>query len=203
MLRAPAAAAASQDDSEEKAIDKNDAAKAIIKLLPKGDTNYSVGVLSNGDLIISKVNGVTAATAAIENIRATIERTGLANGRRIYLAQSFNTSVGSNHAEMCIIAAAKEIGANLEIIYCTGPHCGFCSAMMDTTRVDKGNQAGNDHQMGWAHPLVPLSYGQQVNPDTESQLAELKKLPETPRKEEVKLGKWGFTNPRGKYKQWF
>lgn len=179
------------------------AAQIIASILPGGSTNYSVGVLSNGDIIISKVGGVTQKAQAIIDLAIEINKQGLATKRSIYLAQQFNTSVGSNHAEMCLIAAAKVIGSDLKTIYCTGPHCGYCSAVMKTNGITLGNAKGNENQMGWTHPFVPLNYGQQLASSTENQLKELQGLPKIPLQKSIVYGKWGLGQPQGKCTKWF
>lgn len=184
-------------------MDPEKAAQIIANLLPGGATNYSVGVLSNGDILISKVSGVTAKTQAIINLAIEIKKQELAKGRSIYLAQQFNTSVGSNHAEMCLIAAAKVLGSTLKTIYCTGPHCGFCSAVMKTNGIALGNSKGNENQMGWTHPFVPLNYGQQLSSSTADQLKELQALPAIPLQKSIVYGKWGLGQPQGKCTKWF
>jgi len=183
-------------------MDADKAARIIVKLLPGGATNYSVGVLSNGDLIISKVGGVTALAGDIIKLAIEIKKQGLAVGRSIYLAQQFNTKVGSNHAEMCLIAAAASLQLSLEKIYCTGPHCAFCSAVMKTNSIELGNDIGDANQMGWTHPFVPLSYGQQLPSPTKDQLAELQKLPKIPLQQSIVLGHWGGI-VKGKFTQWY
>lgn len=131
--------------------------------------NYSVGTLPDGDLVISKVNGVTAATALVRGGLATFIRgNGLEVGRDIYLAQKFNTATGSNHAEMCILAAAPDV----TMIYCTGPHCAFCATVMTAQGVELGAGTGGSAQMGWTHPSRQIAYGSQSG-ETDGQLAEL------------------------------
>ena len=132
----------------------------------------------------------------MKTLKQNIE--GNIGSRNVYLAQKYNTAVGSNHAEMCIIAAAKAMGVTLKIIYCSGPHCAFCSTMMETCGVSLGNKGGDAKQMGWTHPFVPLSYGQQQGAVAE-QLTELRKLPKEPREEEIQFGAWGHKVPSGKY----
>jgi hypothetical protein len=169
---------------------------------PGQAVNYCVGVASNGDLYISKINGVTAATAYVaQQLGPYITNNNLHLGRDVYLAQKFNNAVGSNHAEMCIMAAAGQ--GQISKIYCSGPHCGFCSAVMSKDNVALGAAQGNDEQQGWAHPFVPLSYGSQFSNDTEGQLTELKGLPLLPGQHQIQKGGWMTTSPTpGKRTLW-
>ena len=186
-------------------IDGRVAATGIIKWLKDnghgGDTNYTVGVLKDHNLIISKVNGVTTKTKAMKGLGVEIVSKGYHRGRTIYLAQKFNTALGSNHAEMCILAAA---GAdNVSYMLCTGPHCPYCAGTMDAYGVEKGNAVGGPGQQGWAHPFYKVSYGTQVNGEEADKLAELKKLNEGKIKEAaVVLGHKGLSAPRGARTQW-
>lgn len=137
---------------------------AELKAKMSKDSNYSVAVLGNGDLLISKVNGVTSATAKMNEIRSFIEGEGLQLGRTIHLARKYNTGLGSNHAEMCILAAAKALNQPVRSMSCTGPNCPYCATMLAHEQVVSTN-AGQDGkaQMGWAHPWEPWFWGQQVS----------------------------------------
>lgn len=191
---------------DEETVDADTAASKMIKLLPKIN-NYSIGVCSNGDLIITKVNGATSADKGIADLGKKNEMIAFRKGRSIYLAQKFNTQVGSNHAEMCILAAAEKLGLTVTKIYCTGPHCAFCAAMMKTVHADLGTSAKSEDQMGWAHPFSNVFYGQQsttTKEELKSQLTELEKLPKKPKRSDVAPGNWTISGPNGgKATKWF
>jgi hypothetical protein len=59
---------------------------AFLKAKMRTDSNYCTALLANGDLIVSKVNGVTAATAGMAAVRTHITANGFHTGRHVYLA---------------------------------------------------------------------------------------------------------------------
>jgi hypothetical protein len=165
-----------------------------------GDSNFTVGVTVNGNLILSKVNGITAEAKAMKELKPVIEEEGWHVDRYIYLAQKFNTAVGSNHAEMCILAAIGR--GNLTYMKCTNPNCDFCAAALKTYNVPSGNSGGGKSQQGWTHPFYPIFYGTQIG-GVKAQVTELKGLGQDPEKKQIKLGTWGVSLPSGgKYTQW-
>jgi hypothetical protein len=140
------------------------------------NSNYCVALLGDGDLIISKVNGVTGAAGGMEALKSHIRLKKIEKGRSIYLAQKYNNALGSNHAEMCIVAAAKEMGKTVDEMGCTGPNCPYCAAMLEHEKIDSRN-AGQDGkaQQGWAHPTEPVFWGSQVKDvPVDLQVADLK-----------------------------
>ena len=196
--RATATLVQRQRDGHEQAVAADAAAQGIINWIidnpPAGQAvNYCVGVLSNNDLMISKVSGVTTRTGYLTNLAAYIRQQHYEVGRDIRLAQQFNTAVGSNHAEMCIMAAAG--AGQVTSIYCSGPHCGFCAAVMAAHGVTLGAAQGNDQQQGWTHPFAPLAYGSQLTATTGDQLAELQGLPPAPTRDHVRVGSWLTSAP--------
>lgn len=167
-----------------------------------GATNYTVAVLANDDLVISKVGGVTAKTKAIATMKGEIETKGYHKGRKIYLAQKFSKDGASNHAEMCILAAAFDLGVNYML--CTGPHCPFCAETMKAYKVELGNGTGGKGQVGWSHPFHRLFYGTQTSGKEEDKLAELKSVHEG--KTTVKAAKLTgavMSDPKGARTLWF
>ena len=149
-----------------KKIDGKVAANAIIAWLKDHkydkETNYTIGVLNNDDLMISKVGGATAGIAAILALKGEILDQGYNVGRNIYLANKFVPQAASNHSEMCILAAAHARNQRVLYIKCTGPHCPFCAETMRYYKVQQGNDVGTVSQKGWAHPFLRLFYGTQV-----------------------------------------
>jgi hypothetical protein len=154
------------------------AADAIIQWLNGngygGATNYTAGVLNNDDLMISKVGGVTARTGAIAQLGIEIQARGYHTGRRIYLAQKFTNDSASNHAEMCILAAAAARGQTVQYMKCTGDHCPYCAETMSANRVTLGNPISPKSQQGWAHPFHRLFYGTQTSGTQQAKLLELR-----------------------------
>jgi hypothetical protein len=150
-------------------INAKAAVVALIEWMKKQDafasaSNYCVAALANDDLIITKVNGVTTQAAAIEMLGQKIQKEGIEFGRDIYLAQKYSTAVGSNHAEMCILAAADKLGQKVNLMGCTGPNCPYCDQMMKDDGIPSLN-AGQDGkaQQGWAHPRASIFWGSQVS----------------------------------------
>jgi hypothetical protein len=137
---------------------------AFLKTNMRSDSNYCTALLANGDLIVSKVNGVTGAAGGMNELRAHITTNGFDTGRHVYLAQKYNTALGSNHAEMCILAAARALGQAVTQMACTGPNCPYCAAMLAHENVVSAN-AGVDgkSQQGWAHPYSKMFWGSQVS----------------------------------------
>lgn len=188
---------------QQQVVTADAAAQAIIAWIqtnppPGQQTNYSVGVATNGDLYISRVGGVTAATTYVTNqLGAYIQQQNYHLGRDIFLAGRFNNAYTSgNHAETCVIAAAGA-GA-LTKIYCAGPHCAFCAALMRKLAIATGAAVGGSDQSGWAHPFAPIFLGSSVNNDTESQLAALEGLAAVPTRDDATAAgiSWGFSPPQ-------
>jgi len=186
---------------------KKAAAKIINWLIDNGyggDSNYTVGVTQSDNLIIAKVNGVGAGDKAIRALKPVVEEEGWHKDRFIYLAKKFDTSVGSNHAEMCILAAMR---GKLTYMLCTNDNCDFCSAALVTYGVPSGNPGGGKSQQGWSHPFYPLRYGTQISQvvTVQKQAQELARLSADPKESDVKIGSWGVTAPRtgtGNLKYW-
>jgi hypothetical protein len=190
------------------------AAKGIIEWLRKnghgGAQNYSVGVTDDDDLIISRVGGMTSKAArsitAKDDDPTTLEdyikSQGYDTGRSISLARKFNAGVpASNHAEMCIMAAAGK--GRIKFMDCTGPHCAFCSALMKNDGVEPGNETGGPHQTGWVHPFERVGYGNQLATKVQDQVAELAKLPVTfDKTTKVTQGQVLVTPPGGSMEAW-
>lgn len=174
---------------------------AKLKTLMSKDSNYSVGLLSNGDLIISKVNGVTGAAAGMDELQRWMRAGNMHVGRNIYLAQKYNTSIGSNHAEMCIVAAAARMGLNVAYMGCTGPNCPFCAATLKDLNVDSMNEGEDGKaQQGWAHPTANVFWGSQVsNTPVSAQVADLKLFL---RGGQPKIGRNTLSPSQGRYTRW-
>jgi hypothetical protein len=174
---------------------------AFLKAKMRKDSNYCTALLANGDLIVSKVNGVTGATTGMDLVRRHITANGFHTGRHVYLAQKYNTSLGSNHAEMCILAAARALGQTVTQMACTGPNCPYCAKMLKHENVASAN-AGVDGkaQQGWAHPYDKIFWGSQVsNLPVADQVKDLKKYLKG---EGATIGKATITSSAGKSIQW-
>jgi hypothetical protein len=157
--------------------------------------NFTVGVGKNGDLVISKVNGISTAAADSQKLKAIIIKNGINQGRSVYVASKFYSAAGSNHAEMCVLAGGQDLG--IDFVVCTGPNCAFCKVTLEHYGVKSGNRGVGGSQMGWSHPFFPLGYGSQLDGSQADQLNELKRFHEFHYDRNViKLGRWGTSNPR-------
>lgn len=193
--------------SDEDVVPKVDAETAVGVLIPKMKkiftkaANYCVAALDNGDLMITKVNGVTAKASGMDKLAQYIRKQKIDKGRRIYLAQKYNTALGSNHAEMCILAAARVVGAQVTYMGCTGPNCPYCAQMMSDEGVPSLN-AGQDGkaQMGWAHPWENLFWGQQVSNDpVANQVADLASVNAG---QDARIGRATLAPSQGRCSRW-
>jgi hypothetical protein len=165
------------------------------------NSNYCVALLGNDDLIIAKVNGVTDRAAGMAELGAHIQRNNLNAGRVVFLAQKYNTALGSNHAEMCIVAAANAMGQNVTQMGCTGPNCPYCAAVLHHEGIDSLN-AGQDGkpQQGWAHPTESYFWGSQVSDlKVHVQVADLKAFLEG---DEPKIGLKTLRASEGMFVAW-
>jgi hypothetical protein len=188
---ASAAAAApveeSQSESESSGSDDEETAVVVdgstavtqilaqLKSSMRKDSNYSVALLENDDIIITKVNGVTSGTKGMDKLATLITTKRIEVGRNIFLAQKYNTALGSNHAEMCIVAAAAVMGVKVTEMACTGPNCPYCAAVLKAEKVKSANEGeAGKQQQGWAHPTKPVFWGTQVsNASVKAQVADL------------------------------
>ena len=126
-------------------------------------SNFSIGLTATGAFIVSKVGGLTTASAIVRPFVAFIKASGWGN-RNFYLASKFNNSAGSgNHAEMCVVAAAHGNGAvgALTSVICTHPNCALCAEQMRGmgiagSSIDNGAPGS---QATWAHPTRGALFG--------------------------------------------
>ena len=210
--RAPARVLARQRDGAQPLVGDDAAARGIQALFaefpppaPKGkepqQANYCVGLTTTGDIYVSKVGGMARETQYLRTIRAQIESNRYQVGRTIRLAGTYNTACTSgNHAEMCILAAAHADELTLSVIYCSGPHCAYCAALMKKAGITRGATEGDHRQSGWAHPLAPIFLGSSVDEDTSAQLEALKQLKLDPSATDVQATRivWLPTRPKQK-----
>lgn len=196
----------SEEDDDDSAFDgtAEEAAASVVSWLrdQAGDaTNYTVAVYDD-DLYISKVNGVTSATALMGELKTEIEEQGIDQSFDVYLCQKFNTSAPSNHAEMCVLAAigAANVG-QITFLECTAPSCDFCAATLTHYGVPNTSPDGEPaSQQGWVHPFVRLSFGTQLG-DHRTQVTELTSYLADPTTTLV-LGRTSGTAPRGRKTKW-
>lgn len=195
-----------EQDDEVSAFDgtAEEAAAVLVRWLrgKAGDaTNYTVAVFDD-DIYISKVNGVTSATALMGELETVIVERGIEQGRDIYLCQKFNTAAPSNHAEMCVLAAVGEANADeISFLECTAPSCDFCAATLARYGVPNSSPGGEAaSQQGWVHPFEPLGFGTQLG-DHKAQVRELKAYLDDPMTAIV-LGRMGGTAPSGRMTKW-
>ncbi|MDQ1740314.1 MAG: hypothetical protein QOE53_1966 [Pseudonocardiales bacterium] len=197
----------SEDDDDEVAAYEGTAEEAAAHLVSwlrgeAGDaTNYTVAV-HDDDIYISKVNGVTSATALMIELKAEIEEHGIEQSFNIYLCQKFNTSAPSNHAEMCVLAAIGEANVGeITFLECTAPSCDFCAATLTHYGVPNTSPDGEPaSQQGWVHPFVRLSFGTQLG-DHQTQVTELTDYLADPTTTLV-LGRTTGTVPSGRSTHW-
>jgi hypothetical protein len=135
------------------------------------ENNFTVGVIDSGDLIISKVGGLSAEHSDSISLRKEIIAQGINKDRSVYLAPSFSNIPASNHAEMCLLATGEKI----VYMICTGPNCEFCKRTMAAPRysVPSGNSGAAKPQKGWTHPYYYVGYGSQQPSSLSEQYEEL------------------------------
>lgn len=138
-------------------------------------TNYTVGITAGSKLIISKVGGVTSRTAAMGTLATEIKsRRWWPQIKGVYLASTFGGDGGSNHGEMCVLAAADALGDRLVDMRCTGDNCQACAIMLRHAGVHSMNNTAIGAQSGWIHPTGRMALGSQIDNHTwDEQLAEL------------------------------
>lgn len=181
-----------------------DAAAGLVHWLrgKAGDaTNYTVAVYDH-NLYISKVNGVTSATALMGELKGEIQTNGIDLSFDVYLCQKFNTGAPSNHAEMCVLAAIGEANAGtITFMECTAPSCDFCAAVLGHYGVPNTSPDGVPaSQQGWVHPFQTLSFGTQLGAHG-AQVTELTNYladPETA----IVLGRTTGKAPAGRKTKW-
>jgi GNAT superfamily N-acetyltransferase len=168
------------EESKEEEVGGEDAARILVKYIfgKKGtDDNWTVGVLTNGDLMIGKVNGVTSGTSFTVDLGNFIKLKKIEKGRDIYLAKVFHNG-SSRHAEMCVLAAADALSTGVSFMICVAPNCDFCAQMLSDAGVPSAHHQGTNptSQQGWTHPRKKVAYGTQLTAPLKEQLAELKAL---------------------------
>jgi ribosomal protein S18 acetylase RimI-like enzyme len=196
-----------EESDEDDVVDGNKAAKMIVKYIYGKlgtNDNWTVGVLSNGDLIIGKVNGVTSATKFTTDLGTFIKGKGLEKGRDIYLAKVFCNG-SSRHAEMCVLAAADKLEETVSYMICVAPNCDFCAQMLTDANVTSDKFQGNDptSQQGWTHPRKKVAYGTQLAASLKEQLKELEQLNSGKLAEkDITKGQIQGVAPVGQYEKW-
>lgn len=137
--------------------------------------NYAVGLTRGSKLIISKVGGVTSATAAMAGLDTMLRsKPWWTSLEGVYLGKKFGGDGNSNHGEMCVLAAADAMEDPLIWMKCTGDNCPACYAMLADAGVHSMNDSATGSQSGWIHPRGPMALGSQLNNDWKGQIAELK-----------------------------
>jgi len=179
-----------EDQEEEEAEDwgrtAEEVAENIVVWLRENDdgeqsSNYTVAVLNSQTIYISKVNGVTAQSQLIKDLGEQVVENAEhleEDGISLRLCQRYNTAVGSNHAEMCVLAA---IGlANIDQITffeCTEASCDYCRAFTDHYNIINSSPDNDtSSQSAWAHPFAPWSFGTQIEDNHDNQVAQLRTL---------------------------
>ncbi|MBB5873362.1 hypothetical protein F4553_006796 [Allocatelliglobosispora scoriae] len=136
--------------------------------------NFAVG-LSGDTMIISKVGGITLRAGGMAALQAQIQTYPwyVAGTTVVYLAKKFTSDGASNHGEMCVLAAADDLGLVLNRMECTGANCAACFQTLGAYGVPTVNVMAAGSQVGWAHPRGRLAMGTAVNDRWDDQVAEL------------------------------
>lgn len=143
----------------------------------KQKSNFSVGLTTSGALIISKVGGLTSGSDIVAAL--TVYLQGNYAGHTVYLAKKFNSNFTSgNHAEMCVVAAARALGLTLSKVTCTHPNCRYCSAMMTHLGIGHGSITSGepDNQGTWAHAIANAAFGTQYGHGEDTAVGDLKRF---------------------------
>jgi len=142
------------------------------------ESNYTVAAFGNKSLIISKVGGIGGEAEGKEMslLKKEIVDQGITENWKIYTAQKFWSEGASNHAETCILAAARKNKINY--LKCTNPNCAYCAETLEAYNINTGKVKGKAKvQKGWSHPFYPVYYGSAVSTSKEpEQVEELKKF---------------------------
>ncbi|MER6633475.1 hypothetical protein ABT301_35565 [Streptomyces sp. NPDC000987] len=146
------------------------------------EVNWTVAITNTNEMIISKVGGVTSARRGMQDLAhwmAAQEWQAELDG--VCLAKKFTRDAASNHAEMCILAAARSMGMNPEVdvdlMGCPSLHCEACANTLDYANVTTLDGARTGSQQGWCHPYAPMAIGLQYG-DWAPQLEELDRFNE-------------------------
>jgi hypothetical protein len=136
--------------------------------------NYTVGITENRAMIISKAGGVTSRTNGMNALADEVKNQHWwPDLEGVYFAQPFDPE-GSNHGEMCVLAAADAMGERLVDIRCTGDNCSACATVLADAGVNSMNNTAPGTQTGWRHPRGRLTLGtQNANYTWQQQIAEL------------------------------
>ncbi len=137
--------------------------------------NYTVGLTDDGNMIISKENGITEDAEGMRELREMIGTTDWYHlyEPTVYLAQFFNGDGGGNHGEMCVLAAADRLRETLKYVLCSGDNCLACYGTMSAYEVESGNDPSARPQQSWMHPRGRLMMGTGLTAPWPDQLAEL------------------------------
>jgi hypothetical protein len=129
--------------------------------------NYTLALLNDGTLLVSKVNGMPQGNKTLSK---QADSRGFKN---VVFVGKFGPS--SAHAEMCIL---HHVGRNklrsIVKMACIETNCAYCSATLTHYRCNTTSTAfPAGQQSGWSHPFYTLSYGSQLGKGEQEQLEEL------------------------------
>jgi len=137
--------------------------------------NYAVAITGGGRMIISKVGGVTSKTSGMGDLAGYIQsKDWWTELEGLYFGKTFGGDGGSNHGEMCVLAAADAMGEKIAEMKCTGDNCPACFEMLKHAGVKTLNKSATGSQSGWIHPRGRMALGSQLNSDWKGQIEELK-----------------------------
>lgn len=138
--------------------------------------NYAVAITNHSRMVISKVGGVTSKTKGMDDLAGYIQsRDWWTELEGIYFGKTFGGDGGSNHGEMCVLAAVDAMREEKIVeMKCTGDNCPACFEMLTHVGVKTLNKAATGAQSGWIHPRGRMALGSQLNGDWKGQIEELK-----------------------------
>ncbi|GIH05447.1 hypothetical protein Rhe02_35140 [Rhizocola hellebori] len=140
----------------------------------KQQANFTVGVTKGGRIIISKVGGITKASAIMKDLKTNITTfPWYHKSLEIYTAQTFSELGNSNHGEMCVLAASDAMVDPLIYMLCAGDNCAACHDTLLSAKVMSGNAKADGTQAGWSHPRAKIALGNQLSSSWEKQIEEL------------------------------
>ncbi|MEU4231922.1 hypothetical protein AB0F17_47150 [Nonomuraea sp. NPDC026600] len=172
------------DPDRKRTSDAIAAANSLVEWLTETfdkDSNYTVAVTTAGDLVVSKVKGLSVGTGSKptgpgQKILNHVKGNSDYKDYNVYVAGKFTNDAASNHAEMCILAACGK--GEVAYIKCTSPNCAYCKTTIEAYDITNGNDESEGEgksQIGWCHPYLRVSYGT-AHGNAPGQLEELKKV---------------------------
>lgn len=146
--------------------------------------NFTVGITEGGNVIISKVGGITPQSAIIKDLQANLTTLPWYQKKstvEVYTARAY---AGNNsHGEMCVLAGSEALQDRLFYMLCSGDNCPACHDTLLGAGIISGNKPADGTQAGWTHPFAPYALGNQFTSSWENQMADLHRLNTTDRRQ--------------------